>query len=340
VDHATLIIGLRHESNDPQIQLVSSFCWGDSSVQASAKFIRWLDGGGRGVAITGASGWIGRAMAHVALETMAGRPGARLRLFGSRARTIDVAGQPMALESLTDLPPLGDGEWLVLHLAVAGPDRVADPDALRALNDAMLADAFALAQTGQVRRFVCASSGAVYQAGQGSPQKQAYSDLKRDHEQIARAWSAKTSVPLLMPRIFNVGGPYMTNPDAYALGSFIRQAEAGGAIRIEARRPVIRSYVHGLELARVVFELAFDEGAPLAFDTAGPEWVEMADLARAVGRVLAIPTLQIVREALETGEEDRYLGDGGVYQATLAGLGAAPIGLDDIIRDTAAWLRA
>jgi len=299
-----------------------------------------LDGGGRGVAITGASGWIGRAMAHVALEAMAGRPGVRLRLFGSLARTIDIAGQSMALESLTDRPPLGDGEWLVLHLAVSGSDRIADPDALRALNDAMLADAFALAQTGQVRRFVCASSGAIYQAGQGSPQKQAYSDLKRAHEQIARAWSAKTSVPLLLPRIFNVGGPYMTNPDAYALGSFIRQAEASGSIRVEARRPVVRSYVHGLELARVIYDLALDEAAPMAFDTAGPDVMEMADLALAVGRALRLPAMRIVRQTLETNKEDRYVGDGGVYQSTLARLGAAPIGMDLMIRDTAAWLKA
>jgi nucleoside-diphosphate-sugar epimerase len=307
-------------------------------VQASATFADWLDGGRGGVAITGASGWIGRAMAHVALAAMGPDPGGRLRLFGSRPRPIEIAGRTLPLESLNNAPPLGDGEWLVLHLAVAGADRAADPDALRALNEAMLADALALAGTGRVRRLVCASSGAVYQVSQESPERQAYGDLKRDQEAIARAWARNTGVPLLLPRIFNVGGPYMTNPGAYALGSFIQQALAGGAIGIGARRPVLRSYVHVLELARVVFDLALDAAAPLAFDTAGPEVVEMADLAAAVGRTLDLPGLRVSRPPLEAAGEDRYVGDGRLYQAALARTGAQPVGLDEIIRDTAAWL--
>jgi nucleoside-diphosphate-sugar epimerase len=307
-------------------------------VAADTTFSDWLTDGG-GVAITGASGWIGRSVAHAVLEAMGAAPADRLRLFGSRPRPLNIAGSTLPLETLTGAPPLGQGPWLVLHLAVTGPDRVPDPTALRAANEAMVADALALAATGDVRRLVCASSGAVYQAGQGSAEKQAYSDLKRDQEQIARAWAAKAGVPLLLPRIFNVGGPYMTNPGAYALGSFIQQARATGRIEIGATRPVLRSYVHGLELARVVLDLALDETAPVAFDTAGTEAPEMADLAAAVGRALDLPHLEIIRPAIEPGSEDRYIGDGAVYQAALARMGVRPIGLDEIIRDTAAWLR-
>ncbi|MDB5460204.1 MAG: NAD-dependent epimerase/dehydratase [Caulobacteraceae bacterium] len=308
-------------------------------MQANAKLVDWLDGGG-GVAITGASGWIGRAMAHAVLEAAGRDPAARLRLYGSQHRSIDIAGRSVRLEPLHGGAPLGEGQWLVLHLAVAGADRVADPDALRALNEAMLADVLALAQTAPVRRFVSASSGAVYQTAQGSPGKQGYNDLKRDQETIVHAWGRKAGVPLLIPRIFNVGGPYMTHPGSYALGSFIQQALAGGVIEIGARRPVLRSYVHVLELAQVVFDLALDDAAPLAFDTAGPEVVEMADLAAAVGRALDLPNLEVVRPALETTQEDRYVGDGRVYQAALARAGLAPVGLEAIIRDTAAWLRS
>lgn len=297
--------------------------------------IDWLNRPGAGVAVTGASGWIGRAVAHAALEA---NPQARLRLFGSRPQTIDIAGRSLAIETLEAARPLGEGEWLVLHLAIAGPNRAAGPEAVRALNEAMLADVLTLAGTGVVRRLVCVSSGAVYQQGQGSAEKQAYADLKRDQETIARAWAAKSGAPLLIPRIFNVGGPYMTNPGAYALGDFIAQARAQGAIKIGAPRPATRSYVHVLELARVMLHLALDPAAPLAFDTAGPEVVEMAGLAAAVGRALDLPELTIVRPPLEAGSEDRYVGDGAVYQAALARMGAEPLDLDRIIRDTAAWL--
>jgi nucleoside-diphosphate-sugar epimerase len=307
-------------------------------VQASAKFSDWLDGGARGVAITGASGWIGRAVAQVAAEAMADRPACRLRLFGSRARAIEIAGRALPLEIPAEAAPLGQGEWLVIHLAVAGADRLADPQALRALNEGMLADALALARTGAVRRLVCASSGAVYQSAPGVPDKQAYIDLKRDQEHIVRAWAAKTGAPILFPRIFNVGGPYMNHLGRYALGSFIQQALADGVIRIQARRPVLRSYVHVLELAQVTLDLALDDAALITFDTAGLETVEMADLAHAVGATLDLPGLRIERPPMQPGGEDRYVGDGGLYQAALAGMGLAPTGLHAIIADTARWI--
>lgn len=304
----------------------------ESAVQASEKFTGWLRSCGGRVAITGASGWIGRAMTRLAVDALGPDAASRIRLFASGARSLDLDGQSMCLESLSNADPLGPGEWIVVHLAVAGADVSAEPDALRALNEGMLADALLLAKTGRVRRLVCASSGAVYQAGQGPPEKQAYRALKRDQEQIAHAWSRKTGVPLLMPRIFNVGGPYMTKAHNYALGSFIQQARAGGSIDIGATRPVLRSYVHVLELARVTFDLALAETTSLTFDTAGAEVVEMAGLAEAVGRSLGLPALEIRRPPMQDGPEDRYVGDGSIYRAALGG---DPVALDRIIRDTA-----
>jgi nucleoside-diphosphate-sugar epimerase len=305
---------------------------GESTVQASAKFSSWIKGRRCGVAITGASGWIGRAMAHAVLEANGSGP---LRLFGSRAGSVDVAGRTLPLEALKGAPPLGDGEWIVLHLAVAGADRVTDPEALRALNDGLLADVFTLMAGARVRRFVSASSGAVHQLGQGSSEKQAYAALKHSHEQAARSWARRTNRPLLIPRIFNVGGPYMNYPDRYALGDFVRQALDGGMIQIGATRPVIRSYVHVLELAQVVFDLALSDTDDIVVETEGAQAVEMEDLAQAVGRALGL-TVDIRRPRLTSDCEDRYVGDGALYRAALGG---EPMGLDQIIRATAVGFR-
>lgn len=300
---------------------------GHASVNSSA----WLSGGGKGVAVTGASGWVGRAIVQAALEAGCGT----LRLFGSTAGAIAVGGRSLPLEPLGGAPPLGGGEWILVHLAVAGADRFADPAERRAANDAMLASALALARTGALRRFVHASSGAVYAEPQADPDREAYNALKRDQEEAVRAWADRAGAPLLVPRIFNLGGPYMNHAGRYALGSMIRQARTDGVIRIQARRPVLRSYVHVLEFARLSLALALDAAPSLTFDTAGAAVVEMADLARAVGRVLGVEGLTIERAPMETGEEDRYVGDGAVYRAALGG---APIDLDAIIRDTDAWL--
>jgi len=309
-------------------------------VQASGKFVDWMTGRRRGVAITGASGWVGRAMVHMAVDALSpGRP-VDLRLYGSQAGALAVGGRDWPVEPLAQARSLeGDAEWLVLHLAVAGAHQMADPTALRAANDAMLAQALALAATGQVRRLVYASSGAVYAHG-GPPQKQAYSDLKREQEERVQAWSQATAVPLLIPRIFNLGGPYINHVQRYAIGSLVRQALDTGGVEIKAAHPVIRSYVHVLELAKVVFDLAVRDDGPLAFDTAGAEAIELTDLALAIGRALDLPNLDIRRPDLDDAPADRYVGDGATYQAALAQSRGRPAGLDRIIRDTAAYLRA
>jgi nucleoside-diphosphate-sugar epimerase len=310
---------------------------GESSVGASGKFANWADEGSRGVAITGASGWVGRAIAHAVAAAMPRAGDLQLRLFGSADRRIEIAHGSFPLEALASAASLDAGrEWLVVHLAVAGADREPDPDRRRILNDGFLQGAFRLAEGAQVRRFVSASSGAVHQTS-GSPEQQAYAALKRDHEALARDWAARTATPLLLPRIFNLGGPYMNHAQRYALGDMILAARAGGPIRIAATRPVMRSYVHVLEFAEVVLDQALAEADEVLFETAGTEIVEMADLALAVVRTLGVD-VDIQRPPMSSGGENRYLGDGRDYRAALAAMGAQPIGLAEIIRDTDVWL--
>ena len=321
----------------------------ESLTLASGKFAAWNNAAAgqdaRGVAITGASGWIGRAMTAAVLAATPAGHTPIVRLFGSAHRAMEIGGRPLSVEILGAGPPLDPQvEWLVVHLSVAGADRETDPERLRALNDAMLRQAFALAEgEAVVRRFVAASSGAVHQLGhgaseKGSPGKQAYARLKADHEQMAREWARRTGTPLLIPRIFNVGGPYMNHADRYALGSFVTQALDTGAIEIAATRPVIRSYVHVLELARVLLELSASDDPDILLETRGTAAVEMGELADAVAQALGKP-LQIRRPPMTSDDEDRYLGDGTLYQATLTRMGSEPVALGKIIRDTAGWLR-
>lgn len=312
---------------------------GESSMRASAKFAAWSRHGATGVAITGASGWIGRAVTHAAMQMADAQGDLQLRLFGSSERPIAVAGRELSVESLATAAPLDpQRDWLIVHLAVTGPDREADPVRLRALNDGFLRSALRLAEGAKVRRFVSASSGAVHQFG-GSPDRQAYAQLKRDQEASVRDWAARSGTPLLLPRIFNLGGPYMNHAARYALGDMILQARTGGVIRIGAPRPVIRSYVHVLEFAQVTLDLALGDERETMFETGGTESVEMADLARAVGEALSLEVC-VERPPMTALGEDRYVGDGAAYRAAVKALGEEPIDLARIIRDTDAWLAA
>ncbi|MGC1302361.1 MAG: NAD-dependent epimerase/dehydratase family protein [Caulobacteraceae bacterium] len=280
-------------------------------------------------------------MVHFALTAGLDPGDGRLRLFGSRPGALEVAGRCLGVDALDGDPVLGDGEWLLLHFAIAGPERVGGLDwaHARAANDALLASTVKLAETGSLRRFVFSSSGAVY-GGRGGD-RNAYGEMKAAHEAGLREWSERKGRPLSLTRVFNVGGPYINHVGNYALGDFIQSLRRDGRIRIAATRGVFRSYVHVLELAQVIFHTALeDHDGVLCFDTAGREVVEMGELARAVGEVLGRPEVEIQRPEIGTEASDWYVGDGRAYREALFRAGSGPVGLDTIIRDTADYLNA
>jgi nucleoside-diphosphate-sugar epimerase len=265
----------------------------------------------------------------------------RLKLFGSRARPLTLRGRDLQIETLDDARALGDGDWLILHAGILGADRVEDGDLseVRRRNDAMLARVLALAETGDTRRLVLFSSGAAERPDAGGTAKQAYGRMKRDHEIEVAAWSARTGRPVLIPRIFSLGGPYINHIQAYALGDFILQAATRGRIAIGADAPVVRSFVHVLDAARVVLDMAIDQvQAAEPFDLCLGRPTELQALAGAVATALGVAPI-IDRPPLTNSQGDLYVGQGARFQAALARRGETPAPLDRIVGDTIAYLR-
>jgi nucleoside-diphosphate-sugar epimerase len=301
----------------------------------------WLARPQSRVAVTGASGWIGMALVDRLLAAGA-RPG-QLLLLGSGHRPVMVGGATLQVLPLAEPRLLKAGDWLVLHAAIAGPDRIpgADWSTVRGFNDGLLDQAMTLAARVKARSFVLFSSGAVHRTDFGSPNRQAYARMKAEHELAAEAGAGRWGFGLLTPRVFNLAGPFMTQARAYALGDFILSAAREGRIRIGSRGPVLRSFVHVSEMADVILHMALASDRPGApFDVAGPEIVEIGGLARVVGEVMGLPDLVIERPEPLDGEPDRYVGDGSTYQAALAEADGASVPLSQMVADTVAWLRA
>lgn len=297
-------------------------------------FDAWLADPRSAVAIVGATGWVGQAMLHAVLETGSDLTPERLRLFTRTPRPLTMAGRAFQTEALGPSASLGEGRWLVAHAGVIGGDA-------RAQNDALLEDVLRLSADADVERLVQVSSGAAGFGDEAPPAKAAYARMKREHELRALDWSAATAASLLIPRIFNLGGPYMTCVDNYALGDFIQRLSRDGALAIAAPDPVVRTYVHVLEMARTILDMAVDEtedGAP--FDVAGGEVVELGDLAHAVASALGLRNAAITRPPPTGGAGDRYVGDGRRYQAALANRGLTPAPLSVIVADTIADLKS
>lgn len=304
------------------------------------KFAAWLAQPPSRVAVVGASGWVGMALVDQILA--AGLTPDRLRLFGSQAQPLSLRNQALSVEPLGTAPPLGAGEWLVLHAGVIGADRVEGGDLaeVRRRNDAMLRQVLSLAETGEARRLVLTSSGAARHPDAGAPAKQAYARMKRDHELDAAAWAARTGRTLLIPRIFSLGGPYINHVPAYALGDFIVQCATAGAIVIGADVPVVRSFVHVLDAARGILDMAVDEAETEApFDVCLGRPVELQELAEAVAAALG-KTALIERPPIKDTVGDVYVGEGGRFQRAVARRAEPPASLDVIIADTIAYLRS
>jgi nucleoside-diphosphate-sugar epimerase len=312
----------------------------ESSAMPRRKFEAWAAQADSRVALVGGSGWVGAALADRVLA--AGLPADRLRIFTTLPRWITVGGSVVPTEPLSVDIELGGGDWLILHAGSIGAHRLPDGDLseFRRLNDGLLNQVLTLAGTGQVRRLVMVSSGGVHRPDDGGQAKSAYSRMKRDHEATVSDWASSTASAVLLPRVFNLGGPYISAAQYYALGSFILSAARTGRVAIGSGDPVFRQFTHVLEMSTTLLDMAVDETeGPVPFDIAGGEIVELGALAALVATEFGLPSAVIDRPAPSGRPEDRYVGDGRRYQTALIEAAQPPIPLARIVADTVAYLR-
>jgi nucleoside-diphosphate-sugar epimerase len=302
-------------------------------------FDAWLARPTSGVAVVGASGWIGRAAVASVLAAAPDLPSERLRLFTGRPCEIAVSDRSLATSALGTDTRLGDGDWIVVHAGIIGGDASAGGE-VRQRNDALLDHVLEMSGAADLRRLIFISSGAAGLGSETPPAKAAYAAMKQDHEHAVAAWSRKAGKPSLVPRVFNIGGPYMTVAGNYALGDLILNLARNGRAAIGAADPIFRNYVHVVEMADALLEMAVDEGEDGApFDVGGVETVELGALARRIAHRLGIPDATIDRPPAAGGAGDWYVGDGARYQAALFRMAREPVSLDTTIDDTIAWLR-
>lgn len=296
-------------------------------------------------AVTGATGWLGRATLAALDEALGDE--ARIVAYGSRAQTFEFApGRMIEVAPICDLRNLrSETPVTILHYAFVTKDRVGKvslSDFVRANTELDDHVAAALAANPLAGLFL-PSSGAVY-----APDRTLKRDLSRDpygamkveQEQRFEGLMADAKAPCVVARVFNLSGPYINKHGAYALASIINDVLRGGPIELRASQPVIRSYVHvGDLIALALAELRrLPSGAFARFDTAGEIELEVGALATRVAAVLGASHLQVHRPPVAAEPIDRYVGDGAEMAARMNANGFAARDLDAQIRDTAAFL--
>ena len=295
------------------------------------------------VVITGAPGWVGR----VAASTFAG-DGAELVLATRSSRSIMVgnaAYDVCRVQELEALPRVD--QTLVIHAGFPTQDQVevmgggAYVAAITELRATMLD---VISRHGPLD-LIYLSSGAATSVEHGvevAERTQVYGQAKLDDEAAYAEAMARTGGRLCIVRAFALSGPYMTKPEAYALGSMIMQAEATGLIEVRATRPVRRSYMAIDDMLRIAIHAVgeLEAGDSVTFETAG-EIVEMGEMATRVLGVLGADPSAVARPPMDPdASADDYLGDPAVVRALAARAGITPAPLDEQIATTAKWLRA
>jgi nucleoside-diphosphate-sugar epimerase len=278
-------------------------------VSTSARALAARALGNDRVLVTGASGWLGRTaldlLAPLGLPTLA---------VASRARIIRVGDCKIECRVWEDREVAAFAPTVVLDCAFLTRDRVADLplEEYVAANRTLTERLVYATQLAGVRLALTISSGAAvypHDALNDPIEDNPYGYLKREAEQrLAQAAAESTAVPVVA-RAWSISGAHLQKPQGYALGSMIRDADAG-AIRIMARHPVFRRYV----LAEELLALGIAEGSvgPATIDSGG-ELVEMAELAARIAAVVN-PDAVITRDDVDPRDPDRYHSDGQDWQ--------------------------
>ena len=287
------------------------------------------------VAVTGATGWLGRA----ACEVLAGEPGVKIEAFASRERTLTLdSGAVLDVQPLRALPETAHD--VLLHYAYLTREHVESYglEAYVSANAAITATVASALERNRPSAILHASSGAAA-SGESDLRADPYAVLKRLDERTLRDGARDVGARCVTLRVYNVAGPWITKR-GFAIRDLIEQVGAGGPVRIRASHPVRRSYVDVEDLAALALAVttAEDLDADLRLDTAGDEVVEVGELARRVADVLGRPEARIERDVSAGAPPDDYIGDGTRLHEIAQALGLTLRDLDQQIRRTNEYL--
>lgn len=247
-----------------------------------------------------------------------------------------------------------DGSFpLVVHAAT---ERYIAPDAEHPAsvfprNIAATERVLDLARRRGTRRFLFTSSGTVYgkqpaamthipEDYPGAPltsdTDSAYGQSKRASEFLCAAYARVHGFDATIARLFAFVGPYLPLDANFAVGNFLRDALAGGPVRIDGDGTTYRSYLYAADLAIWLWTMLMRAPSGRPFNVGSPQEVTTAELARRVVETTAPGTgIRIAKKPVPGVAPQRYIPAIGRAEQEL-GL-RAWISLEEGVRRTYRW---
>jgi dTDP-glucose 4,6-dehydratase len=155
-----------------------------------------------------------------------------------------------------------------------------------------------LAATRGTRKFLYISSGAVYgkqpqdlshipEDYRGAPDPldpcSAYGEGKRVGELFSVLEARKAGFEAKIARCFAFIGPHLPLDAHFAAGNFIRDALAGGPIKVKSDGKSVRSYLYASDLAVWLWAILFQGRSSVAYNVGSDEAINVAELAQMIG---------------------------------------------------------
>lgn len=212
--------------------------------------------------------------------------------------------------------------------------------------------ALAVAAGSGADRFLFLSSGAVYgtqppelervgEGCRGAPDpldvRSAYAEGKRAAELLCAIAARETGMAWVSARLFAFVGPGLPLDAHFAAGNFLRDALAGGPIRVGGDGTPYRSYLHAADLAAWCWRLLCHGRSGVAYNVGAERAVSVGELARMVAAAAGVAPVVTTMDAVPGVPASRYVPDCSRARNEL-GLDAW-IPLEDAVARTLAWYR-
>jgi nucleoside-diphosphate-sugar epimerase len=244
--------------------------------------------------ITGVSGWLGRALLEILHSCFREKLSENVIAISVSEPLITLRNGYQIKTQNYNINFEKDRQYILCHFAFLTKDKIAlmSGSEYAKQNEIIRDNVAKIIRQAKPISILYSSSGAIYS------QSDLYGVLKLEDEVYFHKLASEVNAQIIIPRIFNIAGPYINKYNIYALSDFIIQLVQNREIIINSSCDVVRSYIHISDLFKICFSWLFDDQKKektLIFDTGNYKEIELFDLAKMIIELID-PQGKVARE--------------------------------------------
>jgi nucleoside-diphosphate-sugar epimerase len=289
------------------------------------------------VAISGASGWLGRQL----MAIYSSNPNFKQENFiaiTSKRQKIQIGNKVVtttnfqANEKYSTIDVYYDFGFLTREkISEIGPEKYFEA------NIQIIENSLSFISKWKPKKVVLSSSGAIYSPLENN-QNDLYGSLKRIQELRTQEVCDKLGIDLIIPRIFNLSGVGIYKINTFAISNIINSALLGSEIIITSNAPVVRRYCDINEFLTLLISLT-NKNYTGIFDTGG-EKIEIQELTSLVVKKVKSKSLITYPTIDASLKSDEYFSTSTEYENLLdKNVGKAPLPIESQIEITAKYIK-